>query len=94
MTDLTQAVKLHNENPSLDLMFENLTDQWWSFDAHDYILHSSFLEDVEEDTGNGFGLEVRYKSDEDENYVRFYVDNGCGDTYDAVFDKSKRVEVE
>ncbi len=94
MTDLTQAVKLHKENPSLDLMFENLTDQWWSFNNSYDITFSDILQNVEEDTGLGFGLEVRYIAGEDENYIRFHVDNGCGDTYDVVFDKSKRVEVE
>ena len=56
--------------------------------------HTLWLVDIEEDTGDGYGVEVRYKKDEDPNYIHFYVDNGCGDKYDAVFDKRKRVEVE
>lgn len=78
----------------LDLQFEDMTDQYWGWDNEAYIVYSSDRVDIEEDTGEGYGVEVRYKKDEDPNYIRFYVDNGCGDKYDAVFDKRKRVEVE
>lgn len=93
MTDLTRAVKVVQESKELDLQFEDLTEQYWSWDNGGYLTYSCEREDVEEDTGEGFGLEIRYKTDEDENYIRFYVDNGCGDKYDVVFSKEKQLEL-
>ena len=91
---LSRAVAITREAKDLDLQFEDLTDQYWGWYNEAYITYSSDRVDIEEDTGEGYGVEVRYKKDEDPNYIRFYVDNGCGDKYDAVFDKRKRVEVE
>lgn len=91
---LSQAVLAVQVAKHLDLNFEDLTDQFWSWDNRSDIAYSSDREDVVEDTGNGYGFEVRYQADEDENYIRFYVDNGCGDKYDVVFSKANRVEVE
>ena len=91
MSYLTMAVKLHQEK--LNLSFYNLSDYFWSFDG-DSILYSDLAVDILEDTGNGMCLEVRYKVEQDDQFIKFYVDNGCGEKYDAVFDKSKRLEVE
>lgn len=93
MSYLTMAVKLHQENPELNLSFYNFSDYFWSFDG-DSILYSDLAVDILEDTGNGMCLEVRYKVEQDDQFIKFYVDNGCGEKYDAVFDKSKRLEVE
>lgn len=92
-SDLTRAVQVANASKDLDLNFENLTDYFWSFDG-DSITYSDLSIDILDDTGNAMCLEVRYERDSDENYIRYYVDNGCGDKYDAVFDRSKLVEVE
>lgn len=94
MSNLTHAVEIVKESANLDLQFEDLTDMYWAWENEAYITYSTEREDVEESTGDGFGLEVRYKTDEDENFIRFYVDNGCGDKFDVVFDKRKRVELE
>lgn len=93
MSYLTMAVKLHQENPELNLSFDNLSDYFWSFDG-DSIRYSALVVDILEDTGNGMCLEVRYKVEQDDQFIKFYVDNGCGEKYDAVFDKSKRLEIE
>lgn len=93
VSDLTRAVQVANSSKDLDLNFENLTEYFWSFDG-DSITYSDLSVDILEDTGNAMCLEVRYERDSDDKYIRFYVDNGCGDKYDAVFDKSRKVEVE
>ncbi len=93
ISPLTRAVAITREAKDLDLQFEDLTDQYWNWDNEAYITYADNRSDIEEDTGDGFGLEVRYKTDEDANYIRFYVDNGCGEKYDVVFDKLKKVEV-
>ena len=93
MSSLTKAVKLHQENPELNLSFENLSDYFWAF-AGDSILYSHLVEDILEDTGNGLCLEVGYTVEQDDQFIKFYVDNGCGDKYDVVFDKRKRLEIE
>lgn len=94
MSELTKAVLTVKAAKNLDLNFEDLTNQFWSWDNSDYVLYSDDKTDVEEETGDGYSLEVRYKQDEDDNYIRLYVDNGCGDKYDVVFAKANRVEVE
>lgn len=93
MTELSRAVELHKQNPDLNLSFDNFTDYFWSFDG-DNISYSDLEIDILEDTGNAMCLEARYEVEQDERYIKFYVDNGCGEKWDAVFDKSKRVEME
>lgn len=83
-----QAVKLAGE---LDLNFEELTDEFWQHSGNE-ILYSQAREDITEDTGEAYSLEVRWEVDRDENYVRFHIDNGCGDRYDVVFSLDKHVE--
>ena len=90
---LSRAVAITREAKDLDLNFQDLTDYYWEFDG-DSLTYSDLAIDILDDTGNAMCLEVRYERDADANYIRFYVDNGCGDTYDVVFDKLKRLEVE
>lgn len=90
---LSRAVAITREAGSLDLKFENLTDYFWE-SSGDSLSYSALSIDIMDETGNAMCLEIRYKVDEDPNYIRFCVEDGCGDTYDVVFDKKKRVEVE
>lgn len=90
---LSRAVTIVREAKDLNLQFEDLTDYFWAF-AGDSILYSHLVEDILEDTGNGFCLEVGYTVEQDNQFIKLYVDNGCGDKYDVVFDKRKRLEIE
>lgn len=58
---LSRAVAIVREAKDLNLQFEDLTDQYWSWDNEAYIIYSSDRFDIEEDTGEGYGVEVRYK---------------------------------
>ena len=88
---LATAVMIHQANPDIDLMFDNNTDMYWQFDG-DNITYSDLEIDILDDTGNAYCVEVRYEIEKDGQFVRFHVDNGCGDKYDAVFDLTKQVE--
>lgn len=90
---LSRAVTIVREAKDLNLQFEDLTDYYWEFSG-DSITYSDLAIDILDETGNAGCLEVRQKVDEDPYFVRFYVENGCGDTYDVVFDKRKRLEIE
>lgn len=90
---LTRAVLITREAKDLDLQFEDLTDLYWFWDNLSEIQYSEDPEDIIQETGDYYILEVIYKTDEDPNYIRFYVDNGCGEKYDVVFDKLKRVKM-
>lgn len=90
---LSRAVKIVQESKDLDLQFEDLTDYYWEFNG-DSITYSDLIIDILDDTGNAMCLDVRYEQDSDANYIRFYVGNDFGDTYDVVFDKLKQVELE
>lgn len=91
---LTRAVMVVRAAGELDLQFEDLTDKFWGWDDRDSLVFHETDVAILEDTGDYYHFEVRHKVEEDNNYIRFYIDNGCGDSYDVVFDKSKRLEVE
>lgn len=93
VSNLTRAIQIVNANKDLNLQFEDLTDYFWEYST-DSISFSDLSIDILDQTGNAMCIEVLYETDSDDKYVRFRIDNGCGEQYDVVFDKAKRLEVE
>ncbi|WNL63399.1 hypothetical protein [Citrobacter phage Tr1] len=101
MSYLDLAVKFHKEYNEItahdvtagSLAFADLTEFYWMFDGECIRYHETNDPDLIFE-GNAYMLETyRAAADESETYIKFYVDDGCGDQYDAVFDKTKRLEM-
>lgn len=89
---LSRAVAIHQANQDLSLSFEDLTDYFWRRSPSESLYYSHSSDDIT--SGAGFTLDLLYKVDEDDNYVRFYVSTEYSEKYEVVFDKRKRIEVE
>lgn len=94
MSTLTKAVQTHKEyeeavkdevNPT-SLTFENLTPLFWSYDGNEILTHHT-PEAVKNWEGCCNSYEVRYVVEEDDTYIMFRIDNGCGDQWDIVLSK-------
>ena len=103
MSGLSIAVAMHKGYADMTdgmegfntLQFEDLTDSYWAYDR-DNISFSDNIDSVLDEDGNTYSFEVygRGAVTEDEKYIMFDVDNGCGDRYYVVFSKEKRVQEE
>lgn len=93
LTPLAYAVKLHQHaaeaskvhpGGDINLEFQDMTDASWCRSGDDSIF---YIKD-----GDVYDYEIRYVEEEDDRYIQFLADNGCGDRYFVVFDKTKERE--
>ncbi|QHR65632.1 hypothetical protein nepoznato_183 [Escherichia phage nepoznato] len=101
MSTLTKAVEVHqayeeavkdHPNPS-SLVFEDLSQYKWC-ETHDEV----YFWNPPSCEGNvhlySYELEYRHAVDEDDNYIMFYINDGCGSQWHVVFDKNKKSDEE
>lgn len=103
MSGLSIAVAMHKGYAEITkdmegfntLQFEDLTNYPWAL-CRDSLYYGDTVEEVESQEGSCYSLDV-YRGGpvtEDEKYVMFDVDNGCGDRYFVVLSKEDRIQEE
>lgn len=101
MSTLSTAVKFHQdyeeavkdaENPS-SLVFEDRIGLKWvkSFDE----IYFWYPQGATSNSSlYSYELEYRGPVDEDENFIMYFVNNGCGETFNVVFSKADESDEE
>lgn len=101
MSTLSLAVTVHqyyeeavkdSENPST-LVFEDRTGLKWVESGDE--LYFWYPQGYTSNS-NLYSYELEYRApvDEDDNYIMYYVNNGCGETFNVVFSKALKSDEE